>query len=383
MTTYREAAATGFALLAQQYQKSEALFDGNFWFGGNTLHTCLNYLLETKQTDNKKILETGQKFYTRLVNASDWWRDDYAWWGNAFVLAIKNRNELGYGALSYNGLFDDLKSYARDCCYKLIENWSNQGYGGDLDNAAGANAQITGGTFNTHDQPPMSGRNSVTNEGFWLLCQQLAKLNPGNPDYGTYSAKAGKWFNDWFTAYPKNQKIGIFNLNGLVLERPLGNMTAPDWYWSGDQGLMMEALYLNGLQATDIGVAVRANMVDPDGVLHENMSFYAKPTLQQFLADYGTGKGICLRTLAKLNRFNPNHPFAKMIANTATAVWCTRQPGDQFVFNWNPKYSKEPPVITGKSADLNNVIMQTSGLEALAAALSVAPDAEMPPCLKE
>jgi len=146
---------------------------------------------------------------------------------------------------------------------------------------------------------------------------------------------------------------------------------------------MMEALYLSGLQATDIGVAVRANMIDPDGVLHENMSFYAKPTLQQFLADYGTGKGICLRTLAKLNRFNPNHPFAKMIANTATAVWCTRQPGDQFVFNWNPKYSKEPPVITGKSAELNNVIMQTSGLEALTAALSVAPDAQMPPCLKE
>ena len=60
MTTYREAAASGFVLLAQQYQKSETLFDGNFWFGGNTLHTCLHYMLETKQTDSKGILVTAR-----------------------------------------------------------------------------------------------------------------------------------------------------------------------------------------------------------------------------------------------------------------------------------------------------------------------------------
>ncbi len=382
MTTYREGAARGFALLAQQYQKSDTLFDGNFWFAGNTLHTCLNYLLQSKQTDSKKILETGRKFYDHLVNKTAWWHDDYAWWGNAFVLAINNRNALGYGELRYNAFFDDLKTYAKNCCYKLIENWSDKGYGGELDHAAGSDPQMTGGVFNLESDDLMSGRNSVTNEGFWALVHQLAQLDPGNPDFRNYATRIATWFANWDIRHPPGKKIGVYNLDGLVLERPLGNATDPGWYWSGDQGLMMEAFLLMGLSGWNIGAAVTTHMIDPDYVLHENMSFYEQPELKQFLGDYATGKGICLRTLAKLNLRDANRPFSKMITNTATGVWCTRQDGDQFTFNWNPKYSKEPTIITGKSVDLNNVIMQASGLEALTAALSVAPDAVMLECDK-
>src|SRR6185436_4766646 len=145
MATYKEAASIGFTVLDKQYRTSE-IFNGNFWFGGNTLHTCLNYLLAAPQKDSTRILEWAYNNVYQVLDGPDWWRDDYSWWGNAFTLAINNRTALGYQASNNDQLFSDLLSAAQYCWGKLESNWSSATYDSASDNSAGS-ANITGGTY--------------------------------------------------------------------------------------------------------------------------------------------------------------------------------------------------------------------------------------------
>jgi hypothetical protein len=162
--TFRTAAAQGYALLSQQYTTTD--FSGNFWFAGNTLHTCLDYLINAGLADtaNGKILEAGYELYTQLVNEQAWWSDDYGWWGDTFVLAISQRNALGYGSSGYNSLFNALFTAADYCWQQLRNSGSDDTYGVPKDHAAGS-ANIRGGVYNqpgdTQDSPSMQGRNSV------------------------------------------------------------------------------------------------------------------------------------------------------------------------------------------------------------------------------
>src|SRR5690242_15948352 len=89
MDTYRTAASKGIAVLVDQY-KTPGIFDGNFWFGGNALHAYLDYLFRAGETDTNQILPTANKIYQSMSNNPGWWRDDYGWWGIAFVVAINN-----------------------------------------------------------------------------------------------------------------------------------------------------------------------------------------------------------------------------------------------------------------------------------------------------
>jgi hypothetical protein len=65
----------------------------------------------------------------------------------------------------------------------------------------------------------------------------------------------------------------------------------------------------------------------------------------------------------------PVRPFDGFIKKNATEVWCKKGTPDnasQFLFNWNRAPGYEPNVLSGgKSADLNNLIMQAAGQDAL------------------
>jgi hypothetical protein len=378
--TFKTAAGKGFAELASQYKIG--VFSGNFWFGGNAFHTCLNYMIGAGAGDQFKIVQTAWNIYKDAQSNTGWWRDDYAWWGDAFVLALNNRPALGYG----QDLFDQMTTAAEFCWRQLRNNQSDTTYGSTpKDNAAGS-ANITGGAYNIftdQDQPPMQGRNSVTNEGYWLLSIGLAQRNPTAPVFGQAAAIMQNWYQQWLTLPSRVPgAIGILNPNGLVLERPTGNSTAPAWYWSGDQGLFCRALYVSNADrqnALNIANAAIGHMKDPQGVLHENLDFMNYPTLRQFLGDYSTGKGIFMRSLVEMNV--PGGPFDAFIKKNATEVWCKKGTPDnanQFLLNWNKAPGYEPNVLTGgKSQDLNNLIMQASGQDALNAAMAIAPDEEI------
>ena len=377
MNTFNSAAQSGFTLLVQQY-KTANIFSGNFWFAGNALHVCLNYLDAAGEKDTVGILPFALNLFNQLSPpGSTWWKDDYGWWGNAFVTAINNRSQLGYAGPSNDKLFNDILTAAQSCWQQLSGNWRDDPYTSYTDNAA-ASAPIGGGTFNQAPppqtpQPPMSGRNSVTNESFWILSQGLAQLPSANPKYAAAAKNEQNWFQQWLDLPAKSKgSIGILNPQGLVLERPTGNQTDPSWYWSGDQGLYITARNADDA-ALKVAVSVTKNMVDAEHILHENIEFTQRPPLQQFLADYATGKGIFMWSLSGFRGV----PFLTFIDENAAAVVDNQLGSNQFSFNWNWKHPSpggEPRIlrINGKADGLCDLIMQAAGQGALNAALRVA-----------
>ncbi len=386
MDTYATAAAKGYEKLASQYI-SENIFDLNFWFGGNALHTCLRYLIAANEKDTRGILGEAFTIYGNMRDR-EWWVDDYGWWGNAFHEAFIHRRALGYESSSYDKLYQNISKAMGYCWEKLKNNWRNKDYnlpsnGGTTDNAARC-ISIAGGTFNKAPDgstPPMSGRNCVTNEGFWILTQHLHELFPDAPRYTDYLGDIAGWYERWLSL-PKHRQPGILNSNGLVLERPTGNATLPTWYWSGDQGLFADAQYeTDAGRSYAVARALFRHNTDTYGVLHENMDFYDKTVrLKTFICDYATGKGIFMRNLRKLVAAETNGELSAYIRASASSVWWNRLPGDQFTFNWNPSAPKtEPKVIPDeyKPKELCDLIMQASGLDALSAALQFASDEEI------
>lgn len=376
MDTFRSAANAGFLLLLSQYKTPE-IFDGSFWWAGNAFHVCLNYLVAAGEKDTGKdspnILPFGLGLFNDLKTKADWWKDDYGWWGNAFVKAINSRRQLGYVDPSYDGLFKDILAAAQSCWQEQRSYWRDTFFTSETDNAHGS-AKIRGGTFNSAPDstlPPMSGRNSVTNTSFWILSRGLAQLLPDELEYLLFAKNEQDWFDEWLGLDKSPDSTGILNSQGLVLERPTGNQTDPPWYWSGDQGL-----YITARDADDAAYLVAVSAVKNMGrtrILHENMEFAEHSTLRQFIADYATGKGILMWSLASF----PGVPFEGFINNNASAVWCNRLEGSsQFTFNWDWEHTfpgAEPKILRvgGKTDQFCDLVMQAAGLGALNAALSI------------
>ncbi|HTC46182.1 MAG TPA: hypothetical protein VK722_02605 [Candidatus Aquilonibacter sp.] len=388
--TYRQAAEKGFDLLAAQYTQKPDVFDGNFWFGGNALHACLNYLITAKKRDTKGILQAGYAIYNRLKGRPFWWKDDYAWWGIAFTEALASRNDLEDGPHEKNDkLYGNVQTAAQECWDELVLNWNkDMPYSRTADNANDSADDIRGGVFNSLDSgDDLKGRNSVTNESFWILSQRLARLFPTETKYSDAATAQHDWFVEWLK-FPATHpgKIGILTAGGLVSERPTGSPHCKGWYWTGDQGL-----FINGLSPTDrqtaytIASNVMTKMKDDDGVLHEFMTNYP----MNHISDYATGKGIFMRNLVPLIQGNPAPKgyadAVKFITTNASAIWRHQSAPNQFTFNWNPKNpedAKEEPTILSVPPNpempylkqLCNLIMQASAQDALTAALAVAPD---------
>ena len=392
MTTWAAAATSAAALLETQYREKD-VFVGNFWFGGNALQAYLGSCLALNKGDEGRLLEYAfHSVYEVLSVEPDWWHDDFGWWGNVFCLALKRRKDLGYAASANDELFAAILAAAGWCWEQMDDYWRDKPYNTSTDNSH-ASADISGGTFN--DSPdsstyPMSGRNSVTNEGFWLLSLQLAELT-GEAKYENRAKAEYSWFVSWLNR--PSTDPGILNDQGLVLERPTGHALIRTWHWSGDQGLFMAA-YLQHLNETwpppytdslaaKMAESVMATMVH-GGILRENMSFYKVKVLQQFLADYATGKGIFMRNLAEVSatlgpEWTTQHS-APFIGANAAAVWNHRDSNTgQLPFNWNPDApGGEPHTLSGKPASLCKVILQASGLDALSAAVICLPDENIP-----
>jgi hypothetical protein len=390
----KTAAQQGFTLLSSQYQTTD--FTNNFWFAGNTFHTLLDYMIAAGVDDTKQkppLLPVAWGLYQTLLDQSDWWRDDYGWWGDAFVLAINNRRALGYGGSNYDPLFRGFLTAADNCWTKMQENWTDTAYDAASDNAAGS-ANIWGGVYNYKNPSlQLTGRNSVSNEGYWLLSMGLSKLQPAVLTYAKGAADAQFWMQQWLARTPTacngTGQIGILDLQCHVLERPMGTVNAPTWFWTGDQGLFVRALLTSGFQVArteSIFTATMASLKDGSDVLHENMVF--TDYYGDFKGDYATGKGIFMRSLIGFD-LDPTKPLWTMVMKSAQAVWCNRnqrlptpdpsRDANQFTFNWNNNLQSqyEPLWLSSKGA-LDNLIMQAAGQDALNAALHLNPEAQFP-----
>lgn len=384
--TLGTAAAAGFEVLWGWYNSGN--FAGNIWFAGNTFHTCLDYLVNANVTDQKQngtVVTTGHDVFSTLSPQSVWWRDDYGWWGDAFVLAIESRAKLNLLGSEYDEIFQEIAAAAHYCWQRMNNVWSEELYGVPKDHAAGT-ANIRGGVFNIPDETCdqiMQGRNSVSCEGYWLLSLGLNRIAP-SPAYAQAADAMQRWALQWLQRTPSCGAPG--NLPGIldnachVLERPLGNAILPSWYWTGDQGLFSRALVESNTLPAMAGSIVDAtigSLTDIDGILHENMTFNAPP-LNQFLGDYATGKGIFMRSLHTVDTVGALTPFIK---KNAEAVWCNRYcDNNQFTFNWDRMKGYEPIDLESKLSRLDQIITQAAGQDALNAALLVVPADTPMPC---
>ena len=358
--TYLSAAQKGFVVLYRlwadgyNYQSDTyhgTTFKSDFWFAGNTLRTCIDYRLAVKdEAAAAEVLHAGCRIYLTLKDNPGWWKDDYGWWGNAFATAYDNRTNLKLEGNRYDALFANIQQYTLDCWKELNGNWRDTAYnhllpnfpGERSDNAAGgAEIAIDGGVFNTTpdgwDSSGLSGRNCVTNEGFWILSGHVERYFPNDAGVKAKKGQPKKWFDQWL-----NKEGTLLNKQGLVLERPAGNQAVSSWYWLGDQGLFIEALSA----ADPAGYADRikkiATAVTKSSILHENMEFVSKHG--GYVADYATGKGILMRSLAALNLKTKDKPYSDFLKRNAAAVWSSRDAAsNQFMFNW------ESPPVQGKN----------------------------------
>jgi len=372
--TYAMAAAAGYDALATQYVTCAqgTAFADNFWHGATALQTCLDYVVRNNQKqDLKGILVTGEAVFTAFVSAKDWWRDDYAWWGNAFMSAWLNRTQLGYGAAQHDALFKHLLAHSLDCWARVHATWSDKPYGPG-DHADDAAAALSGGVCNV---PPggqtnsMSGRNSVTNEGYWLLCQALEKVVPA---FGPFARRMTLWYAEWLS----QRQGGLLDARrALVRERPGGNEFGPNWCWTGDQGLLFRALMNAGDTQTAhvIANAAMAHLTDGAGILHEDANMPG--IIDDYFADYATGKGVLLRNLVAPGASAP--PLvARFVQANAAAVWLNRldDTTNQFAYDW----SLGTKGVQVPGGDDGKIVMQAAGQDALNAALLISPGADIP-----
>jgi hypothetical protein len=169
----------------------------------------------------------------------------------------------------------------------------------------------------------------------------------------------------------------------------MGNKADPAWCWTGDQGLLFRALTNVGKEtAGAIAKAAFDNLSDQKRILHE----YLPAGRSDFDVDYATGKGIFLRNLICAGVKTSNCPYAVDIKSNANAVWLNRlnRKTNQFSYNWagakepeNWAGAKEPEPLQlfahgTKSQDLCDLVMQASGLDALNAAMLIAPSETIP-----
>lgn len=395
-TTFSGATAIASDRLETQYRDKAIPIDGSsYWFLGNALQAYLRSLLATGATDEtNRLLEYAYNNVYLVVSHDPpdpgVWKDDYGWWGCAFCVALQNRQALGYGNPDYDALFSDLLKEATCCWSRVKENWQDTTYSALHDNAQ-ADADIRGGAANHVEDPPvppavsLAGRNTVTNAGLWLLSLELETLSQ-DPAIGRWAEGMAQWFNAWISR--GIGPAGLMSPVGLVLERPTGNKSYGSWGWSGDQGVVMIDLLrysergVPGPSADSLGAkiaaAVIANMTVQVGearILTENLVFRGE--FDAFTVDYATGKGIFMRHLADACRvLGPDwrdDVCGEFIRDNASAVWNTRdtENGGQIQFNWSPPPPERP--ITGHT-ELQPLVFQASGLDALSAAASFWPD---------
>jgi hypothetical protein len=404
MTTFKSAAVTGLKTLVSLWKDGNTFRSssdptkpgpgGCFWMAGNLFHTAVDCMVKTQQKDDGFIPGTtlGQEALKFFIDATTtnpsvppaqwgeengplgYWVDDYGWWGLALLRAYQNADFLGYTSFK-----EDLATNSKNCWTALNARWNNTAV--TWVDSNNSQHTITGGIPNTWDDSiTLAGRNSVTNECYWLLSSFLASTFSGD---GNNYLDPNTNFNNFF-AQGTNPNI-LFNSNRLVLERFFGmrspnqrwswpNTDHPNWTWLGDQGLFFGCCWNNpefgpgnfgSDQATAIFNAVQSNNITANGVLHEDLAPYA-----QFQLDYACGKGTLMRYLTDTNdldhRMGGSGRFDGFLKTNAIAVWKNQIAGC-FPYYWDKEATE--PTGWGYNQQIANAVLHAAGLCAINATL--------------
>jgi hypothetical protein len=290
-----------------------------YWHMGNALDTIITYFVQANKRDTDFII--GESFDLYNVNVGSgpkpgWWRDDYGWWGIAFLNAAQEDHEniLKLGGDTQKAFF----KAAKDCWDIMNYDWVHhrKDDGSPL------------GVRNTDE--PGGETNTITNVLFLVLSLRLYETKNDTAALKT----AGEVF-DWFYTAPRptpppggqDQDSGLFNPNRWVRYKPSDYMARA---WSADQGWFWRACLLLLKFETDPGRLTRVvfamdqlkiglfatgtGLFGADGILREGSS------RANFDYNFSVGPGVFMRQFALIN-VPKNNQWSDLIVKSAKGAW--------------------------------------------------------------
>jgi hypothetical protein len=416
----------------------------NFWKRANTFDAFLNFasLVLTKWPPssypndhdlsqiNKERNNITNKNYTYLLDNIQYpgnWADDYGWWG---IAALRARD---YRLKTDNKEAAEAWLRAAQMCWQRMY---DIGYDSRGDTFAAK--PVPHGYANISQegraQKVDGTKNTVTNANFLVMSLQLYSAireidGDAAKNYLRIAYSQYKWFSDWFGVTPSGEPSEGYlpylsphlkDSEVLALERPWGKPdytpdnsnvpTEPGCVWTGDQGLLLEALTrllqvkndleqqkvdpnfnpsefetsITGLITKLLAGVKRFLFWSGDNVLREPP--FGTLFGANFGLDYVGGRGVLLRYLSQPNvRAFLKGGFDDLFEATAEAAWNSRkQDNNQFTEYWNKpndetfatEFKKTwgfpHKIATEWELEGNQVdwILQAMGLDALAAVIS-------------
>jgi hypothetical protein len=244
MADYKTAATKNFNALMQLYGSASP--PASFWKLANTFHTMMDYAGTVYPPVARQVAQAGITQFNNSVGSGveAWWFDDLGWWTvaaqralNFFgsnppqqLLAIRDKC---WAQFSGNAPFvwERRKPGTFDECQPAVAGGVWQVYWlGTPENWKGPRGDPTGGV--NGDQ------NTVTNSLYLMAAKRGGYIEPAKKELTFLET----WFNDTKTPLWWQIDAGA----GLVRERvghfANGSITPKyqdDWFWAGDQGLML------------------------------------------------------------------------------------------------------------------------------------------------
>lgn len=384
----------------------------DFWKAGNTLHCLVNYLVTRGKKDMSLpgapqfVKRAYDILFDKLPYGTGHWRDDYGWWGNAFVAAYKNAKNLG--------LDDETTEKCRDGaleCWICLHDSAcfNEKDTNPADKYLGAGyaAWNEGNvvdylkTPDTYYQTP----NTVTDVGFWALSLGMYEHVQNDEKY---LESARKTF-DWFRSFPDDMLINKYAL----VQETMNPAAHPGWCkpdrttqslqraWTADQGAFIYCLLKTlSFEPKDSDrykkmsalaqllcqgyLNVTNTLIGKDWVWRE---FVHNPIAggdhSNFNNNYATGPGVLVRYLPDSFPLMPVDGFyanvrstmAKAITTSANAAWNNRAAANQIQLWYQKGLDKTPyeEYYGTPNDDIWQFAFQTGALDLFVALLKVQP----------
>jgi len=279
-----------------------------YWHAGNTLDTYVNYLVGKPQNDANNIVGLSDPlFQTKkgTVENPEMWRDDYGWWGIAFLNAGQEEHAsiLKLPSATVQKCFEN----ANFCWQVMNANWLKNNKTGVRNDPTGAGVA-----------------NTITNVLFMMLSIRRSQCIGDTRARAEALDTARAVFDGFFSHHKSPGTSGLLNSQGLVRETPGSTSNRA---WTGDQGWFWRACLVL-FQLEDDGTTRKQNLstvlrlitqavfknVFVDGVVHE------LPYPENYDIDYATGPGVFVRQYAAIHMIEHNVRY-DLIITTAEGAW--------------------------------------------------------------
>lgn len=363
----------------------------DYWKGGNTLDAVINYLCTSGLQDTRKFVERSLKLYGHKSKYPDGgaWRDDYGWWGKAFVNAYINAKKLGLDDATTKKCLAEA-----DNCWTILNKSAseNQSYGKGFDTAKklvgaaycawnndGAAEYFKSDTSRFLDPHTP---NSITNAGYLAISTEL-RDNPNIKYRSVISTCYEEWLLMAFEFSASGFPNALLNDYSLIREtvRPDMHMNwcfDLDRAWSADQGIYIYNMLVATSKESFLPPAIKTriqklldrllswyspyplngdknaptrswNSLIVDGIFRDfetkTIPSFLDANLSNYNNNYVTGPGVFTRYLGNgfaLLSDQYKELFRPILEKSATSAWENRDQNTDQIRCWYAPFEKSP-----------------------------------------